>query len=372
MIALTNPLYIFYSNTINNNISVISVTNGVYIAVNKQNEILLNILNKKIENFVNTDEYQKLITKWFVNYQFDKNKDKHIIKKLFIINAFYILILFIIIVLSLSFIIFLKNQMRKQVLLLKEKNNELELQYKKLLEQNNEFQKLNSMKDNFLSNISHELRTPLVALQGYTELLLNDKIDKLTEKQYLAVNAISASIAKLTAMINNIIENIKDENKLNKLQKMPIDLVELIESLIKTYYSMLQNKSIKLKFEYNSSEKYIITTNDTMIYCIISNLFSNAIKYNKTDGNIFIRLTKSEKFIILTIEDTGIGIPKNEIDKIFDKFYQIDNKITTNSGGLGLGLFLVKKYCLLLGYEIKVESEVNKGSEFILKFSLTE
>jgi len=171
-------------------------------------------------------------------------------------------------------------------------------------------------------------------------------------------------------MITNLLDITKAEEfyHLSNSEEY-IDIAAIISNAVTLYSPLISQRKIKINFLFNKNDKFIIKSHKHYVDIIINNIITNAIKYNIDNGKIFIELTKNEKWIILKVIDTGIGIEEMNLSKIFDKFFQIDNKITANSGGFGLGLYLVKKYLTMLKGNISVKSEYGKGSTFILDFN---
>jgi len=338
------------------------------IGLRKNEPILKNILNKSVNRLKISQEYDRIYQKWFVPASDIYPNEKTFTGKLLYIVMLGLALLVIIFAISLTWIWSLKKGIKRQTRKILEAKNEALEQHKKLAAANEQLQKLDSMKDNFISNVSHELKTPLVSILGYLNLMIERKLGDLTDRQEKATNIIFKNINKLLSIINTLLEITKSEEQMFKSNREYVDLTALIQNALTLYNPMIETRNIKVIFDYDKNRKFLLYTQRQLTEIIINNLVTNAIKYNKDGGSIFIELTKLEKFIILIMRDTGIGIDNEQLTKIFDRFYQIDNKITSNSGGLGLGLYLVKKYVTLLKSKIEVKSELNVGSEFKIYF----
>ncbi|MBP7653006.1 transporter substrate-binding domain-containing protein [Candidatus Dependentiae bacterium] len=339
------------------------------IGMNKGNEVLKNIINKTLNILKMSDEYDEIYNKWFSLSEINEKMNVQY-KQIILIVLLILFIFFILLVISLTWIYVLKKAIKYQTKKINLSRNELIEQNRKIIESNEQLKKLDSMKDNFVSNVSHELRTPLVSILGYVNLLEEKKLGDLSEKQIKAINIIAKNINKLLTIINSLLDITRSEEKLFKDKREYVDLVKMIENSIALYEPMIKSRNIKVSFDYDKSAKYVFESHMQLVEIIINNLITNAIKYNKNEGSIFIELTKNEKTIILSVKDTGIGIDKIHFPKIFDRFYQIDNKITSNSGGFGIGLYLIKKYATILKSSIELESEIGKGSEFKIIFNI--
>ena len=290
-----------------------------------------------------------------------KNKiDKML--KLFVLLG----ILFIVVNVYIYF--YLKNNSKQQ---LKEKNELIEeinhlneyLEHKVEL-RTKRIEELLKVKSEFLANMSHEIRTPLNAMFGFIRILRDKKFDKETN-QYLSI--IEKSGKNLLAIINDILDFSKIEaGKLN-IEKIEFNPKEEIEIIYNLFVSQAREK--KLILEINDNFKYNIVTDPTRLKQVISNLLSNAIKFTDENKKVILNLNYNDKTEYLYVEviDEGIGIEKNKLKYIFDAFSQADNSTTRKYGGTGLGLSISYKLIKLLGGELKVESEIGKGSKFFFK-----
>lgn len=336
------------------------------IGLNKDNELLKSILNKAINSLKLSSEYDNIYNKWF-----SLNEKKGVqFGKIIFISVLTLFIFAIIFAISLIWIFTLKKAIKHQTKKINSARNELLEQNRKIIDTNEQLKKLDTMKDNFVSNVSHELRTPLVSILGYINLLEEKKLGELNEKQLKAVGIIDKNINKLLGIINSLLDITRSEEKMFKEKREFVDLTQMIDNSIALYEPMTKARNISIEFLYDKTDRFLLESHKQLLEIIINNLITNAIKYNKENGSIFIELTKSENEIILSVRDTGIGIDKIHLTKIFDRFYQVDNKITSNSGGFGIGLYLIKKYSAVLKCKIELKSEFGKGSEFILTFNI--
>ncbi len=206
----------------------------------------------------------------------------------------------------------------------------------------------------FVSNLSHEYKTPLTAIQGYAEMLSTCDLKKEQVVEY-ANNILKQSI-RLTNLSNELLKLSEIENKTLKKQEYQLDVQ--VRDIIILFQKQWEDKNIE--FDLNLDEVYFNGDKDLMFHGI-SNLISNAIKYSKNNSIIKISLVKEDK-VIFTIEDKGIGIEKEKLDKIFNRFYQTDE--SHSSIGNGIGLSIVDKVIKLHKGSIEVTSELNKGSIF--------
>jgi signal transduction histidine kinase len=227
------------------------------------------------------------------------------------------------------------------------------------------------LKTSFISNMSHEIRTPLNAIIGFTNLIISDTIDKKIRETF--VNIIETNCAELLNIIEDILDTSKIEAGYLSLNESEFDLNKLMCDL---YIQFQQNELLKdktIKFEYNYpkvSDKLQIYSDQLRIKQMLSNLISNALKFTDEGTVEFgyeITQEVSCKYVELYVRDTGIGIPRDKFDYIFERFRKIENEKNRLFRGNGLGLFITRKLVELMGGNIKVNSEVNQGSEFRVK-----
>jgi len=221
---------------------------------------------------------------------------------------------------------------------------------------------LSRMKDEFVSIISHELRTPLTSMKLYLSLLKDKKLGSLNEKQQESVEIISNESTRLSSLIDDVLNLAKLENKKVRLRPERCDLNKMMEKGI--YHNLAEQKKIKVLIKI--PENFSVHIDPDKFRQVYINLFSNAVKYTDENGKITIGAKKCSSFWKFWIEDNGVGIPKEKIARIFDKFYQVEDDYMKREGikGTGLGLAIVHKIVELHNGKIGVESEPGKGSRF--------
>lgn len=229
-------------------------------------------------------------------------------------------------------------------------------------------------KSEFLANVSHEIRTPMTGILGYVELLSKLPMDN-KQKQYL--QAIKENAFQLLELINDILDLSKIEANKMLLEESSFNLKDLVFSSVKIFEPAIKNKNLDFSIDIADDLPEKIISDSIKIKQILSNLVSNAIKFTP-QGKIDIRVYKGEmlngkKFVLcIEVKDTGIGVPPNKIPLLFEPFVQADSSTTRKYGGTGLGLAICKKLVEILGGDIKVESEVDKGSKFMFKIPVSE
>ena len=218
------------------------------------------------------------------------------------------------------------------------------------------------LKSAFLANISHEIRTPMNGILGFTELLKSPGLSGSEQDHYIDI--IQESGKRMLDTINDLIDISRIETGQMEKISSEVNLSELINSQIGFFTTQAKKKGLELKYTNKPGESpEIIFTDYSKLNSVLTNLIKNAIKFTEK-GEIRISSGQEENFIRITVQDTGIGIPADQHDKIFDRFVQRDNSLSKKYEGSGIGLSIVKAYVKLLGGQISVSSEPGKGSSF--------
>lgn len=241
----------------------------------------------------------------------------------------------------------------------------------RLLKEIIEYDKL---KTEFFTNISHEFRTPLNVILGSVQLIesYRDKNpDEIKNKLYKNIASIRQNCYRLLKIINNLIDITKIDSGFLKLNLQYCNIVDVVERVTLSVAEFIESKSLSLIFDTDTEEKYMVC-DVNVIERVMLNLLSNATKFNKPGGSIFVNLSDKEDHILISIKDTGIGIPKDKKSEIFERFRQINTSLTKESEGSGIGLSIVKSLINMHGGEISVESELGEYTEFIIKLPVNE
>lgn len=247
---------------------------------------------------------------------------------------------------------------------LKITNEELARKHEELEKLNKELKTLDQMKSNLLSNVSHELRTPLVAIKGYTDLILKEKIGTLNEQQKKGLQISLKSIERLISLIDNLLNFSKMEMGLEKLKLINFDLIEVAKEEVELIKSRADSRKIAITTNFPKFP-VIIRGDRDKISQVFLNLLENAVKFNIHKGNIHVDISLTgNEWVMVKIADTGIGIPQKDLEKIFERFYQVDSSRSRKYGGTGIGLSIADNIIRLHGGKISVNSQVEKGSYF--------
>ena len=228
-------------------------------------------------------------------------------------------------------------------------------------------QKLDQMRKEFVANVSHELRTPLTTVKSYTETLIDGAIDEReTAMHFLSVMEKEAD--RMTALVQDLLELSRIDNKQIQLEFIAINLKPLLEEVLEAQYIHITKKGHQLKVSYDKSKEYWIEGDLSRIRQILHNILSNAIKYSPESGILSVVMRNEEDSVIIEIADTGVGIPKEDLERIFERFYRVDKARSRKMGGTGLGLSIAKELMLLHKGDIKIESTLGEGTKASLLF----
>ncbi len=240
----------------------------------------------------------------------------------------------------------------------------------KIMENNKKLIEFDKMKANFISLVGHELRTPLSSIKESVSLVSDESTGKINDKQKEMLAIADRNIVRLTRLIDDVLDLSKIEAGKLGVRRTPLDLNKLIKEIFNEMYMSAKNKKITLEIDLypNLPEAY---ADPDRITQVIVNLINNAIKYTPQEGKITIATRQSDqRFLEISVIDTGIGIKVSDYDRIFNKFQQIDYQMNRRIEGVGLGLVISKGLVEAHGGRIWFDSEFGKGSKFIFSLPL--
>jgi two-component system phosphate regulon sensor histidine kinase PhoR len=224
-----------------------------------------------------------------------------------------------------------------------------------------QIQKMALIRQEFTANVSHELKTPLHAISGYTELIENGLVKEEDIKPF--AGRIHDESSRMTRLVEDIIELTKLDSGETEQTWEECDLLRIAENAIDSLETVASEQGVALDL---NGETARMTAVPQLLYSIVYNLCDNAIKYNHTGGRVSVSVIPEENCTRLSVKDTGIGIPEESLDRIFERFYRVDKSHSKEVGGTGLGLSITKHAILLHHGKVEVHSKVNEGSEFVV------
>jgi signal transduction histidine kinase len=227
---------------------------------------------------------------------------------------------------------------------------------------------LSQLKANFISNISHELRTPLTHIKGYIELLITESLGPVTEEQKHALQVSQQSSSKLETLIEDLIMvSLASRGELS-IKQENVDIRRLAHLAVKSFAGKAAERGVNLHAVIDEDVPQVQADSQKVAW-VMGQLIDNGVKFTPADGNVVVSVKREgENLVIVSITDTGIGIPASHLDDIFEAFHQLDSSTTRRYGGTGLGLSLVRQIIEAHGSMLDVQSAEGHGSTF--KFPL--
>jgi len=229
---------------------------------------------------------------------------------------------------------------------------------------------LDELKSDFLATMSHELRTPLTSIIGYSDMILSGMTGELNEKQASFVESILKNGETLLNLINDILDLTKIEAGRLELNIEPIDLRAALLSVLPVVKPRAADKRIKIS-TFLPTDLPLVAADAAKFGQILLNLLTNAVKYTHENGSVSVEARPQGDMVEIWVTDTGIGIAREDIEKIFQRFTQIDSSASRSQGGTGLGLAITKELVELHGGQIRVQSKLGKGSSFIFTMPIS-
>jgi response regulator RpfG family c-di-GMP phosphodiesterase/signal transduction histidine kinase len=235
-----------------------------------------------------------------------------------------------------------------------------------LQESNVKLKSLDELKTQFFANVNHELRTPLTLMLAPLKIVLEGKMGRLSPTLKDAFETMQRNGYKLLKLINNLLDLNKLEEGRMRLKVRNVDLVEFLPSLLSSVKPLADQKQIRLYYQH-PPHPVDLTLDTDQFEKVALNLLSNALKFTNKGGKITIYVEDKDTTVAMTVEDTGIGIPANMLETIFDRFSQVDGSKSRAQEGTGIGLALAREIVLVHKGTIRAESELGKGSRFIVE-----
>lgn len=236
-------------------------------------------------------------------------------------------------------------------------------QNRQIVHQMEELKEAEAMRREFSANVSHELKTPLMSISGYAELMMNGMVEQDKVPEFSG--RIYHEASRLSSLVSDIIQLSRLDEKNSDMPFEAVDIYELAEDIVMHLNLAAEKKEIDLSLE---GERVVVRGVRQVLYEMFYNIADNAIRYTDSGGKICIFAGQKEMHPCYSVEDNGIGIPKNEQKRIFERFYRVDKSHSRQTGGTGLGLSIVKHGAVLHKAKINLESEPGKGTKMELMF----
>jgi signal transduction histidine kinase len=224
-------------------------------------------------------------------------------------------------------------------------------------------------KREFISTVSHELRTPLTSVKGYVDLMMLGTAGPISDMQKSFLQVVKSNADRLNGLVEDLLEISRLENGKVTLNVKPLHLPDLIGDIVSSLRTETERKRMELVLEIE--ELPMIEGDPKRINQVLTNLLSNAHKYTRDGGQITVRVFQRDAQVQVDVADTGVGIPPDELPKMFSRFFRANNSLKDEVGGTGLGLSIAKSFVELHGGDMWVTSEIDVGSTFSFTLPLT-
>ncbi|MFC1727017.1 ATP-binding protein [Patescibacteria group bacterium] len=246
--------------------------------------------------------------------------------------------------------------------------------YRSLREANKKLKELDKMKDEFVSVASHELRTPMTSIKNYLWMVLNDKAGKVPQKQRFYLQRVATSTERLIELVNDMLTISRIERGKIEVKTEPGDIVCLARSVILELKGEADKKKIKLSLKTPKEKLPLILLDEKRIREVFFNLIGNSLKFTDSGGKIIVSFEKNSKTVTTFISDTGKGIAKENLPRLFKKFGRLDRSFAkiAETAGTGLGLYISKQIIDLHRGKISVDSELGEGSVFYFELRIAK
>lgn len=219
------------------------------------------------------------------------------------------------------------------------------------------------MKDEFLAIMSHEFKTPITVINTAIQTINRLYCNQISQNVKKHLNTIDRNSLRLLKLVNNLIDLTRYKNDYIQVISQTLDLVLFTREAIMCIRPLAEQKGVNIEFSSNTESK-ILSIDEEKYERILLNLLSNAIKYTLSGKSIYVQISLEENFVVITVRDEGIGIPKEKLDYVLERFVQLEPSLTRRFEGMGIGLCLVKMMIAALKGTVMFESEVGLGSTF--------
>ena len=236
----------------------------------------------------------------------------------------------------------------------------------KIKQQAEELEKLLQVKSNFFSNVSHELRTPLLLILGPVKRMIQSGVGDSRMLEIIRKNS-----QKLLYSINEILDISNIEKRSIRVETAPLELYAFLEGMMPAYEDLAADRSIRFACDLSIARALCLATDKVKLERCLDNLLTNAFKFTPSGGSVKLQVSDTGEFLLFRVTDTGQGIPEQEQERVFERFYQSESGSVNPLGGLGIGLALIKEYVQMMNGKIEVESTLGEGAVFRVAFPVS-
>ncbi|MER2105776.1 MAG: ATP-binding protein [Solibacillus sp.] len=229
--------------------------------------------------------------------------------------------------------------------------------------------KLEKLKSDFIANVSHELRTPIAMLQGYSEAILDGMVDSEEERNEM-IRIIYDESQRMGRLVTDLLDLARMESGYMTLYQDYVPLVPVIERMTHKFVQAAREKQVEVLFETSLADDALISIDEDRIEQVLTNLIDNAIRHTGEDGTVTVRVTEENQFAKIEVQDSGVGIPQDDLPYVFERFYKADKARTRSKGGTGLGLAITKNIVQAHKGNVSVASTEQQGTTFTIYLPL--
>jgi len=231
---------------------------------------------------------------------------------------------------------------------------------------------IEKIKTEFVSITAHQLRTPLSSIKWTLRMLLDGDLGEITDEQREFIEKTYTSNEKMISLINDLLDVTRIEEGRYLYRPVLGDIEEILQSMLASYNDLAKARRLKIDFKKSDKKMSKVMVDVEKIRLAIQNLLENAIRYTPVGGTITVSLKRDKKEVIISIKDSGVGIPKDQRERVFSKFFRATNVVKMETEGSGLGLFITKNIIEAHGGRIWFESEEGKGANFFFTIPIKE
>lgn len=231
-----------------------------------------------------------------------------------------------------------------------------------------DLRRLERVRRDFVANVSHELKTPLTTIKGFVETLLDGALDD-QENNVRFLQRIDVNVDRLANLVTDLLSLARIESQGTEVQRVPVDWREIMNDVVQRHEDVARKKGVELIMPADDSSLVVLGDREALTQ-VVDNLIDNAIKYTPAPGRVTVSLMRRGDLGVIAVEDTGVGIPEADMDRVFERFYRVDKARSREVGGTGLGLSIVKNLVMAMGGEVTLQGGGEGGARFEVELPL--